>query len=58
MHKTEIGARGTERDRSNLSECVCVLGGDELNFKQPLTASGVLCVSVFASLFFSFSLPD
>lgn len=42
VHKAGVGAGGTEGDRSNLSECVCVLGGDDLNSKQPLNASGVL----------------
>lgn len=46
VHKAGVGAGGTEGDRSNLSECVCVLGGDDLNSKQPLNASGALCTNL------------
>lgn len=53
--EAEICARGTEGDRSNLSECVGLLGvttPTTLKFKRPMTASGVLSTSLFASLAF------
>lgn len=59
--EAEICARGTGGDRSNLSECVCVLGvttSTTLKFKRPMTASGVLSTGLLASLVFSFCLSD
>lgn len=55
--EAEICARGTEGDRFNLSECVCVLGvttSTTLKFKWPMAASGVLSTGLFASFFLSF----